>query len=279
MIGFIVLVLSLSISATDTWDGATYKANSSIQEMWAAPFLQMHILQGNEDILDLGCGDGNITKKLAQRLPKGSVHGIDLSPSMIKTANTVIDDRIRGRLSFSQGNAENFHLDRKFDIIFSNAALHWVSDMDAVIRHSKEHLKPGGRIVFLFPASWHLHQQRENTLQALKRNEKYARYMNDQEPRNFLHSMDVCATRVIRNGFQLNNIQLKPRDNIFDSREQLWGWVNAWAFSEYDQIPQELRKSYVDDYVDTYMKQPSVLDKHGRIHYYGYIMEVSATII
>ncbi len=276
---FSILLLSLSIKAaqTDTWDGENYKANSSIQTVWAASFFQKVNLRGNEDILDLGCGDGKITKQIALRVPNGFVHGIDLSPNQIKTAHALIDDSVQGRLSFSVGNAEDFHLDKKFDLIFSNAALHWVRDQDAVVQKSKEHLKPGGKIVFFIPAFWHLHTQRENTVQALKGTDKYAPYMNAQEPRNFPHSMDAYITRLITNGFKVDTIQLKPRDNIFASREQFWGFVNAWAFSEYDLIPANLRHGYVDDYVDTYMKQPLVLDGQKHIHYYGFTMEVYAT--
>jgi len=95
-------------------------------------------IQPGEHVLDLGCGDGVLTEKLAA---KGAVvTGVDASPSMIEAANA------RG-LHARVVSAEQLDFYQEFDAVFSNAALHWMRDQDAVITGVRRALKPGGRFV------------------------------------------------------------------------------------------------------------------------------------
>lgn len=106
------------------FDGQKYKAASSHQKEWGTRIVAELRLTGSENILDLGCGDGVLTKQLANLVPKGKVLGIDASKGMIETAKELE----RSNLSFAVQDINDIAFSNEFDLIFSNAALHWVSN-------------------------------------------------------------------------------------------------------------------------------------------------------
>ncbi len=99
--------------------------------------------QKNETILDIGCGTGDLTKKISELCEK--VTGIDNSKEMIETAQKKYPE-----ISFIHTDAKDYQLDERFDAIFSNAVLHWIPQADIMIRNANQHLKVGGRYVVEF---------------------------------------------------------------------------------------------------------------------------------
>ena len=97
-------------------------------------------LQGDEYILDLGCGNGLLTEKLAKRVPEGRVIGVDSSASMLEQAKSHMVDNVEFRLL----DIENMGVEGEFDVVFSNAALHWVKDHSSVLRMIYNSLKKNG---------------------------------------------------------------------------------------------------------------------------------------
>ena len=103
------------------FDGNKYKEASIHQKEWGAKVIMDLPLKGCEKLLDLGCGDGVLTAKIAALLPQGRVLGIDASHGMIQTAN----EQKANNLAFQQMDINELPFDSEFDIVFSNAALHW----------------------------------------------------------------------------------------------------------------------------------------------------------
>ncbi|USN51603.1 MAG: methyltransferase domain-containing protein [Myxococcales bacterium] len=68
------------------WQGAVYQKNSRPQQEWFEQVVSALQLKGNEEILDIGCGDGAISNKIAYMIPQGNIIGIDISKSMIECA-------------------------------------------------------------------------------------------------------------------------------------------------------------------------------------------------
>ena len=97
-------------------------------------------LRGKESILDLGCGDGVLTEQLSLLVPEGKVVGINASEGMIKTARQLE----KYNLQFYHMDMADMAFKEEFDVIFSNAALHWVTAHSLLLRHSHAALKPGG---------------------------------------------------------------------------------------------------------------------------------------
>ena len=129
------------------FDGKGYHRASRHQKEWGNRLLAELDLPADASVLDLGCGDGVLTARLADRVSSGLVIGIDSSPSMIAAARKLA----RPNLRFEMLDINEFAFRDRFDLIFSNAAtLHWVKDHQGLLARTYEALKPGGRIRFNF---------------------------------------------------------------------------------------------------------------------------------
>ncbi len=128
-------------SQRQVWSAETYARHARFVSDLAGPVLEWLAPQAGERILDLGCGDGVLTAELARR--GVSVLGIDISESLLKAA---ADRGVETR----HIDGQNLPFEGEFDAVFSNAALHWMSNASAVIEGVFRALKPGGRFVAEF---------------------------------------------------------------------------------------------------------------------------------
>jgi len=123
------------------WDTKAYARNAQFVSELGQNVVELLCPHEGERILDLGCGDGTLASVLAQA--GACVVGIDSSPEFVSSARARgVDAHVMdaGRLAFAA----------EFDAVFSNAALHWMRDADAVIAAVRRALKPGGRFVAEF---------------------------------------------------------------------------------------------------------------------------------
>jgi trans-aconitate methyltransferase len=129
------------------WNPEDYARNSDAQLKWAQELRQNLNLQGNESVLDVGCGDGKITADFATTLPRGRVTGVDSSPEMIAYATRTYASKQYPNLSFACVDARSLDFDQEFDLCFSNATLHWVDNHQAFLNGASRSLRRGGRLV------------------------------------------------------------------------------------------------------------------------------------
>jgi trans-aconitate 2-methyltransferase len=134
------------------WNTSLYENKHGFVWQYGEELLDLLSPQVGERILDLGCGTGQLTEKIALAVGATSssstipqVEGIDYSSTMIEKAKENYP-----HIQFTIADARNFHVDQPFDAIFSNAALHWIKQPDAVIGCVYQALKPGGRFVAEF---------------------------------------------------------------------------------------------------------------------------------
>lgn len=120
------------------WNAADYAEHGGFVPALGAAALDLLAPQAGEHILDLGCGDGVLTAKIAAA--GASVLGVDASAAMLEAA------RRRG-LQVQQADGQALAFDARFDAVFSNAVLHWMPDQPAVAAGVFRALKPGGRYV------------------------------------------------------------------------------------------------------------------------------------
>jgi trans-aconitate 2-methyltransferase len=131
-------------SALADWDAATYSRVSSPQRDWSRAVLERLALNGDETVLDAGCGSGEVTAGLLERLPEGRVIAVDGSPSMVEAAAALLPER---RAEFLCRDLTSLDMDGSVDHAFSNAVFHWVADHDALFEGLHRALRPGGRLV------------------------------------------------------------------------------------------------------------------------------------
>jgi trans-aconitate 2-methyltransferase len=125
------------------WNSALYEKNHAFVWQYGESIVELLAPKAGEQILDLGCGTGQLTEKIAQT--GAFVQGIDSSLSMISTAKVNYP-----HINFSVADARNFQVEEPLDAVFSNAVLHWIKQPDAVINCVEKALKPGGRFVAEF---------------------------------------------------------------------------------------------------------------------------------
>jgi trans-aconitate 2-methyltransferase len=129
------------------FDGEKYKCASTQQKVWGQRLISELELAGQERILDLGCGDGALTAELAVLVPDGFVLGIDASESMVATA---IKDHAGANLRFERQDINTVDFEPGFDVVFSNATLHWIKDHKKLLRRVFKCLKDRGIARFQF---------------------------------------------------------------------------------------------------------------------------------
>ena len=125
------------------WDAALYDDKHSFVWRLAAGVLELLDAQPGERILDLGCGTGHLTAKIAEA--GAHVLGVDRSPEMIRQAKERYPS-----LRFEVMDAREIALNENFDAVFSNATLHWINEPKRVIVSIKNLLRSGGRFVAEF---------------------------------------------------------------------------------------------------------------------------------
>lgn len=128
------------------WNAGRYHDLSSPQQAWGRRVLERLPLQGNERVLDLGCGTGRITQELHGRLPRGHPIAADRSDAMVETAAAWLREHAPGT-AVVQADGAALPFRRALDVVFSTATFHWVLDHSKLFRSIITALKPGGRLV------------------------------------------------------------------------------------------------------------------------------------
>ena len=125
-------------SLRQKWSPELYENNARFVGDLAGEAVEWLSPRAGEKVLDIGCGDGVLSLQLAQS--GADVVGLDFSPDLVGSA------REKG-LNAILGNAEEIDFDSEFNAAFSNAALHWIRDPDAMMQGVFKALRPGGRFV------------------------------------------------------------------------------------------------------------------------------------
>ncbi len=139
------------------WDPELYNRFRSYRAQPFRAILARLRIDSNEKIVDLGCGSGENTIELARRAPRGCALGIDSSPAMIERANAArsgLSVELGARVEFRLGEIAAPELTGRFSLVFSNAALHWVSDHRRALARWHRLLRAGGKLVVQMPANY-----------------------------------------------------------------------------------------------------------------------------
>ena len=122
------------------WDAALYESKHGFVWERGADLVELLAPKPGERILDLGCGTGHLAAKIAATGAR--VVGLDLSAEMLGEAQ-----RQFPALEFVAGDGRRLPFEQAFDAVFSNAALHWITDPESVAQSVAEALRDGGRFV------------------------------------------------------------------------------------------------------------------------------------
>src|SRR5262245_14427216 len=125
------------------WNATAYERLSAPLEAMGREVLQRLELEGDETVLDAGCGTGRVTAVLGERLPDGHVIAVDGSQAMVEEARR----RLPPDIEVVQQDLLELQVDEPVDAVISTATFHWIGDHDRLFTRLKAALKPGGRLV------------------------------------------------------------------------------------------------------------------------------------
>ncbi|MBD0860686.1 methyltransferase domain-containing protein [Gordonia sp. zg691] len=242
------------------WDGDRYADVSALQRRVAEESIGDLELVGNERLLDVGCGDGFITMLLADRLPSGSVVGIDASHRMIERAlERVAADNLR--VQFHVDNVLALPFDHDFDIAVSFNALHWVSDQGAALRGIARSLDHGGRAVLQMVCATE-RPSIEDVFMEVAADEHWRRYFDDfvapyvhVEPAHF-------RELAVEAGFTVDDLSVKDVRWQFDSVADFRAWSTVGASDWTSRLPPSEVDGFIGAVVARYeavIGEPAVI--------------------
>ncbi len=255
---------------TYEFDGEKYKAASSHQKEWGKSLISQLSLQGNEAILDLGCGDGNLTEQLSLLVPNGKVLGIDASIGMIETARKISRDK----LNFVQMDINKLHFSNEFDIIFSNAALHWVKDHRRLLHNSYAALTTGGILLWNFGGDGNCSHFLEVIREKITE-EKYNPFFKDFEMPWFMPSKSQYEKLISDIGFSEFTITEINRDRYFSCPDEMIKWIDQPCIVPFiERVPGALKSTFRKEVIEkmiekTQQKDGTCFEMFRRIQVYA----------
>ena len=214
------------------WSASNYERNARYVSDLATPVLELLAAQSGERILDLGCGDGVISKELADF--GCDMVGIDASPDLVAAA------KARG-VNASVLDATAMSFSEEFDAVFSNAVLHWIKDADEVIGRVFTALKPGGRFV----AELGGHKCVDNIHAALIAELDRRGYDGVSFCPWYFPTADEYGDHLARHGFEVEYIAVVPRPTPLPAG--LAGFIETFGGSFVKALPEAERSDYVAD--------------------------------
>jgi trans-aconitate 2-methyltransferase len=256
------------------WDALGYAKNSSAQQQWARELIGKLQLKGDESLLDIGCGDGKVTVEIAARLPNGLVMGVDSSEAMIAFAQSQYPGDAFPNLRFQQQDARSLPFRDEFGVAFSNAALHWVLDHQAVLQGICSSLKRGGRALLQMGGRGNGADVIAALDELIATDQWRGHFEGFKFPYGF-YGPDEYQAWLHEAGLQARRVELIPKDMIHQDREGMAAWIRTTWLPYSQRVPEEKREAFVAQMVDQYLERCPV-DKQGLVHVRMVRLEVEA---
>ena len=228
------------------FDGEKYRKASAHQKEWGEKLIFVLDLKGNESILDLGCGDGITTEKLAELVPNGKVLGIDASNGMIESAKKLE----KGNLKFCILNINDIDYRNKFDLIISNATLHWVKDHKTLLKNCHQALKANGRVRFNFAGDGNCQNFFKVVKEAMN-DIRYRKYFEKFVWPWYMPTLSEYKNVIKGTNFIGVNIWEENADRYFPDSDAMIKWIDHPSIVPFlNHISEEDKWSFRDFVVD-----------------------------
>ncbi len=247
----LVMEIEVYDMGTFEFDGEKYKQASRHQTEWGHCLIEELSLEGNETILDLGCGDGGLTEQLALLVPDGQVLGIDASEGMIAAAQ----NRSQANLSFERMDINTIHFQNMFDVIFSNAALHWILDHKRLLRNAYEALKENGALLWDFAGDGNCACFFEVVRETIQ-SEIYSPYFSDFQWPWYMPAKEEYEQMMSAVGFTQYIVSEVNRDRFFSNADEMIRWIDQPSIVPFISVlPDEMKAQFREDIINLMLKR------------------------
>ena len=229
---------------TDPWNPAQYDRFQREREQPFYDLLGMLKAGPHLRIVDLGCGTGRLTRVLHERMDARETLGVDRSANMLADA---MKQAPPPNLTFEVGTIEAFDPRGRYDVIFSNAALHWVDDHDALVRRFAAGLPSGGQLAFQVPA---MHGSVSHaTATDLTAVEPFRTAFGGWQRSQPVLTPDAYARLLYRAGFADQRVRLAVYPHVLPGPEDVVEWTKGTLLTDFERrLGPELFPAFVAEY-------------------------------
>ncbi|MGF1676328.1 MAG: class I SAM-dependent methyltransferase [Rivularia sp. (in: cyanobacteria)] len=222
--------MNKTLVSNNDWNSNLYQEKHAFVWHYGENLLQLLNPQSKERILDLGCGTGQLTAKIAEK--GAEVIGIDSAPEMIEKARQNYP-----QLHFQIADATNFHISQLVDAVFSNAVLHWIPQADDVINSISKSLKINGRFIAEFGGKGNIELIVQALYKALENFEiDAAKILNPW----YFPSIGEYADKLEKQGFEVIYTHLFTRPTLLQDKDNgLANWIKMFAKSFFQGLSEK----------------------------------------
>lgn len=238
-----------------TWNAQNYKDNFCFVPQYGENVMELLTVPKGSHVVDLGCGNGTLTKKLAGR--GYTVTGIDASSDMLDLARREHPD-----LTFLEGNALSFTLKEKADAIFSNAVFHWIDEknQETMIANIADQLREDGELVCEFGGCG-CAEAVHSTL------EKCFAERGLLYPRTFYFpTIGEYAPLLEKHGLRVEYATLFDRPTPQNSEHGVIDWINMFVTKPFEGMDDNIKNDILQKTEGT-LKKRLFLDGRWHIDY------------
>jgi trans-aconitate 2-methyltransferase len=220
--------LATEHSATDPWSPDRYER---FKEERLRPFEDLLALvepRPGMRVVDLGCGTGEPTRRAHERLHARETIGLDSSAAMLERARALEG----GGLSFRQGDLGAF-AEPGFDLVLSNAAVHWVPDHESLLARLASCLAPGGQLAIQAPANEH--HPSHALAREVAQEPDFAAALGGHVRESPVLAPEAYARALHRLGFAAQRVRLEVYAHPLASRDEVVEWVRGTLLTDYER--------------------------------------------
>jgi trans-aconitate 2-methyltransferase len=235
---------------TSPWDPAQYDRFRAERQQPALDLLALVRPRPDMRVVDLGCGTGEITRLVHERLAARATLGLDSSATMLaESAKHAVPG-----LRFARGDIAEFSATAAYDLVFSNAALHWLPDHPVLFARLAAALSAGGQLAVQMP--FNFDHPSHTIAAAVAREEPFVTGLGGHAIDRPVLDPEEYAALLHRLGFRAQHVRMQVYAHILPARDDVIEWVKGTLLTDYQRrLPAGLFSSFLECYRERLLPQ------------------------